>query len=285
LLVSGRLPLRPVRLVAITSLALLALCVPLLAQRPSSAAAPAQRLVIEGSTTMAPLIAEVARRFRQRHPEVAIEVVATGSQAGIAAVRQGRATIGMVSRSLAGDERDLYGLPIARDGVAIVVHRANPVTRLTHAQLAAIFGGMATNWRQVGGEARPVRVVAGPTGAGATGLFSAYLGLPGIRSADLRPTNGGRLGFVLKDPAAITYVSMGEAERAIAAGEPLRLLPVEEIWANSKNVRSGDYPISRPLMLVSRGAPAGAARAFFDFCGPARIDDLVAAFEFVPYLD
>jgi phosphate transport system substrate-binding protein len=192
----------------------------------------------------------------------------------------------MVSRSLAADERDLYGLPIARDGVAIVLHRANPVTRLTHAQLAALFGGTATNWRQVGGNAGPVHVVAGPTGAGSTGLFGAYLGLAGrIHSADLRPSNGGRLAIVIKDPAAITYVSMGEAERAIAAGEPLRLLPVEEIWANSKNVRSGDYPISRPLMLVSRGAPSGAARAFLNFCGPARIDDLVAAFGFVPYLD
>ncbi|QGZ37857.1 phosphate transport system substrate-binding protein [Pseudoduganella flava] len=278
--------MRPVRLVVVAALALLALCVPLLVQRSFSAAAPAQRLVIEGSTTMAPLIAAVARRFRQRHPEVTIEIVPTGSAAGIAAVRQGRATIGMVSRSLNDDERDLYGLPIARDGVAIVVHRANPVTRLTHAQLAAVFGGSATDWRQVGGDAGPVHVVAGPTGAGSTGLFGAYLGLAGgIRSADLRPTNSGRLGIVAKDPAAIAYVSMGEAERAITAGAPLRLLPVEDIWANSKNVRSGDYPISRPLMLVSRGAPSGAARAFFNFCGPAQIDDVVAAFEFVPYLD
>lgn len=273
----------PFRLFAVAVIGMLVLCAPLLAGR--HAAAP-QRLVVAGSTTMAPLLRAAARRFEQRYPGVAIDVRADGTAAGLAAVRSGTAAIGMVSRSLTDAERDLYGLPIARDGVVVVVHRSNPVTRLTQAQLQAVFGGTASQWRQVGGGKGAIHVVAASAGAGSNALFADYLGLrDDVVAAARFPSNDERIATVLKNPAAITYVSMGEAERRVAAGEPLRLLPIDGIWANSKNVRSGDYPISRPLTLVSRGAPVGVAREFFKYCGSAQIDELVARYEFVPYLD
>jgi phosphate transport system substrate-binding protein len=75
------------------------------------------------------------------------------------------------------------------------------------------------------------------------------------------------------------------AERTIAQGVSVRLLPVAGIAANSAHVRDGTYPICRELVLASKQAPAGVARSFFAFCLSEQVNGILSAFDFVPYLD
>ena len=87
------------------------------------------------------------------------------------------------------------------------------------------------------------------------------------------------------DPSAIIWVSVGEAERKARTGVTIKLLTIGGSAASSKNVRSGDYPLSRPLLLVTKEAPTGTVRSFLEFCVSSQVTDLILAFDFVPYLD
>ena len=252
-----------------------------------SAPLPATQLLLTGSSTMAPLMVEITKRFETLHPGIRIEVRMGGSGRGIGDARQGKADIGMVSRALGETEHDLYGIPIARDGVAIIVHKDNPVNALSDHQLSDIYSGKIANWQQVGGRAMPLRVLAAPPEGGSSELFTHYLQLPydRIKAKERIGPNAERIAAVAADPRAIVYVSVGEAERKARDGAPIKLLAIDGVTASSRNVRSGNYPLSRPLTLVTRGTPSGKTRAFIEYCVSSQVTDLVLAFDFVPYLD
>lgn len=248
---------------------------------------PATRLLLTGSTTMAPLMVEVAKRFQALHPGIQIDVQMGGSGRGVSDARLGKADIGMVSRALGETEHDLSAMPIARDGVTLIVHKDNPLSALSDRQLLDVYTGKIANWRQLGGRDAALHVLASPQTGGSAELFSHYLKLPyeQIVAQERIGPNAERIAAVAADPDAIIWVSVGEAERKARTGVPIKLLAVGGVAATSKNVRSGNYPISRPLSLVTRGTPTGTARAFIEFCVSSQITDLVLAFDFVPYLD
>ncbi len=252
-----------------------------------SAQCPAGRLLLTGSSTMAPLVSEIGRRFSAIHPGVCIEVQTGGSGRGVSDAREGKADIGMVSRTLAESSGALYGFPIARDGVAVIVHRDNPVQALSDRQLTDIFTGKVTNWKRVGGRDVPIQVLAGEANRASSELLVHYLG---IRYEDIHPQrlvgdNALRIKAIAETPGAVVYVSVGEAERKAKAGVPIKLLPVAGIEATSQNVRQGSFPISRPLTLVTRGLPKGLAKTFVEFSLSSQVTDLVVTYDFIPYLD
>lgn len=210
-----------------------------------------------------------------------------GSGRGVSDARAGKADIGMVSRALSEMERDLHGISIARDGVVVIVHKDNPVSALSDRQLLDIYSGKIANWRQVGGRGAPLHVLAATPEGGSSELISHYLKLPyeQIKAQRRIGPNAERIAAVAADPRAIIWVSVGEAERNVREGVPIKLLAVGGVAASSRNVRNGNYPISRPLTLVTRGTPTGAAQTFIEYCVSAQITDSVVAFDFVPYLD
>lgn len=248
---------------------------------------PAGQLRISGSSTMAPLVTAIAQRFHARYPQVEVSVESGGSGRGLQEARAGTVNIGMVSRALGEDGKDLYSLPIGRDGVAIVIHGSNPVSSLTPRQVADIYTGKLNNWKQVGGKAAPITVIKSEEKRSSSELFTHYFQLQykDMRSQLTAGDNVERIGMLLRDPHAILYMSVGEAERNALKGAPLKLLPIEGIPATSRAIRSGDYPISRPLTLVSKGTPSGLTKLFFEFAASSQVSDLVVAHDFVPYLD
>jgi len=92
------------------------------------------KLLITGSSSMAPMVEELGKRFRTRHPGVVIAVERGGSGRGVADVLEGKADIGMASRELTPKEQALFAIPIARDGIEFVVHKDNPLGGLTRAR-------------------------------------------------------------------------------------------------------------------------------------------------------
>lgn len=263
----------------------LSCCLPANGSAPESVSSKPLRLA--GSSTMAPLLAEIARLYMRRHPDVRIEVRMGGSGRGLQTLRAGEADIGMVSRALNDEERGLYWLPIARDGIAAVVHRDNPVPGLSRQQLAAIYSGKIGNWREVGGADAPIHVLGAGAESGSSELFAAYLGLQyrHLKLGRALHSNGERLAAVAADPLAIVYASAGEAERNGAAGRPIRALAAGGIAASAVAIRKGGYPISRPLSLVARSRPEGMLRDFFTFCISSEVTAAIQAHDFVPYLD
>ena len=250
--------------------------------------APRGKVVLSGSSTLLPLIDEMAKRYKARHPGVDITVTGGGSGKGVADARAGGAQIGMVSRSLSGSEQALQAFPIARDGVSMIVHADNPVTDITLAQLRAVIVGRVTNWSQFGGRDTPIELIWRGEGQGSTGLLLEHFDL---KSADVRQPskvivpNAAVIEAVAGTPNSIAPSSVGEAERTRAAGARIKLLPIGGVEASSRTILAGQYPLTRPLSLVTSRLPEGATRAFIEYAMSPGVKDLVRKYDFVPYAD
>ena len=229
--------------------------------------AASQSLVITGSSTIAPLVAEIAHRYEREHPGVRIDVQSGGSSRGIADVRGGLADIGMVSRALAGDEQSLHAYPIARDGVGLIVNAGNPIAALSDDQVVAIYRGEIRSWAKVGGRESPIVVVHKAEGRATLEVFLAHFHLDNreIHADVIAGENEQAIKTVAGNPDAIGYVSIGTAEVDVEHGVPIRLLAAGGVPATLANVRSGTYPIARPLNLVTREPAQGLAQAFIDY--------------------
>lgn len=245
------------------------------------------QLTLTGSSTVAPLIGEIAKRFEQTHPGTRVDVQTGGSSRGVADARRGTADIGMVSRALNADESDLTAYPIALDGVAMILHRDNPLSVLTEEQIVAIYTGQVTNWREIGGSDAPITVVNKAEGRSTLELFLSHFKL---RNEDIKPSiiigdNQQGIRTVAADPNAIGYVSIGTAAYEASRGTAIKALPMNGIEATLENVRNGSFPLSRPLHLVTLGSAEQAsalARAFIAYAASAEVSDLTEAQYFVP---
>ncbi len=256
------------------------------AESPADASTDALqgRLVITGSSTVAPLASEIGRRFEALHPGVRIDVQTGGSSRGMADVRRGIADIGMASRALTDAETDLTAHPIALDGVTIIVHADNPVARLTDTRIAAIYTGAVSNWREVGGADAPITVVHKADGRSTLEVFLRHFDLD---AATVRPDiivgdNQHGVLTVAGDPHAIGYVSIGAARSAADRGGTVRLLPLAGVEPTLEHVRTGVFPLSRPLNLLTHGDSGRLASAFIAFARSERVHDLIEAQHLVP---
>lgn len=243
----------------------------------------ADRLTLTGSSTIAPLALEIAKRFEKLNPNTRVDVQMGGSSRGAADARSGAAQIGMVSRALKPDESDLAAHTIAMDGVSLIVHRSNPVTTLSDAQVRAIYTGQVTSWTEVGGTGGRISVVNKAEGRSTLELFLAHFKLKNseIRAAVVIGDNQQGIKTVAANPGAIGYVSIGTAAIEAEQGTPIRLLPMAGIAPTVAEVSKGRFPLSRPLNLVTHGELSPLTRRFIAFARSAAVHDLVEAQFFV----
>ena len=268
-------------------LALLAVALSATAQGADLAPAAPARLLISGSTTMAPMVSEMARRFELLYPGTSVEVHSVGSGRGISNLRAGTSSIGMVSRALLDSERELFAFPIARDGVALIVHRDNPVKGLSAQQVLAIITGKTTNWKTVGGRNAAVTLIWRAQGQGTTELLAEHLNFSHeqVSSQVTIVELEALINEVESHPNAITPLSVAQAERGTQAGARIKLLAFDGVPASRKTIGNGSYPLSRPLSLVTQHLPEGAEKRFIDFALSAHVADLLAKYDFVAYQD
>lgn len=264
------------------AIGLLALAVVATGCRAASSAQLSERLVVTGSSTVAPLVAEIGKRF-EAVEGVRVDVQTGGSSRGVADARQGLADLGMASRALKAGEDDLESFTIARDGICLIVHRDNPVAELSNSQVVDVFTGKVSDWNAVGGPDATVTVVHKAEGRSTLELFLKHFGLDNrsVRPSVVIGDNEQGIKTVAGQVGAIGYVSIGAAEHARARGVPIRLLPMAGVAATTDNLRQGRFPLSRPLNLVTRGEPSELARRFIDFAQSAAVEDLVGELSFV----
>lgn len=241
-------------------------------------------LVLTGSSTVAPLAGEIAKRYEAEHPGVRIDVQTGGSSRGIADTRSKVAEIGMVSRSLKSEESDLTAHSIAQDGVTVILHRDNPVKSLTDRQIVDIYTDKINNWQEVGGKNAPITVVNKAEGRSTLELFADYFQLKttDIKADTIIGDNEQGIKTVAGNPNAIGYVSVGAAQYNAKNNTPIKLLPIDGISASIETVRNGTFPLSRPLNLVTLGAPTALTQDFINYAQSSQVKDIVEAQYFVP---
>jgi len=249
--------------------------------------AAAQTLVVSGSSTVYPLMTDIAQRFQSLNPGVKIDVRSGGSGKGIADLRAGASDIAMVSRQLAGNERDLFPFSLCRDGAAIVVHRSNPVKGLSRRQLSDLLTGKLTDWQQLGGRPGAIDLVWRAEGQAIPELILQHLKLKPeqVRGHITIFENADAVAFVTGDRNAITLAALGVAERSVKSGAAVKLLAYGGVPASTRAVRDNTYSLSRPLSLVTRSLPTGLQKRLIDYATSGAVTDLHEKHGFVPYQD
>ena len=222
----------------------------------------ARAVNVVGSTSVQPFAELLAEEYGIKNPDENVEVQGGGSTAGLQAVANGLADIGMCSRSLTPEETQQYtGTVIARDGLAIVVNPKNTVTHLTVAQLRGLFSGSIQNWKEVGGSDSPVRPITREEGSGTRESF-VHLVMEKeriSRSALTQESNGAVKELVKGDPAAIGYMSLG------LVGTELNAVTVDGVAPSVANVLAGTYKLARPFLFITKGEIRPSAKSFFDY--------------------
>jgi len=108
------------------------------------------KVVVSGSTSVAPLMEKLAEAYQAINPNAEIEVHHLGSTAGMTNTIEGVCDIGMASRELKDSEKEagLNPVVIALDGIAVIVHKTNGIKNLTMDQVRAIYMGELTHWSE-----------------------------------------------------------------------------------------------------------------------------------------
>ena len=256
---------------------------------------------IIGSNTVTPLSSVWAEEFMKMYPKVSIAVSGPGSGAGIAALINRTTDICQASRMIKQKEIDQakangvepYEIQVATDALSVVVHPSNPVSELTIKQLSAIYTGEITNWKEVGGKDAPIVVLSRDTNSGTHVFFKEHvvqmLGLPtenkqleyGPKVLFLPSTEQG-VSEVAKNPNAIFYPGLGFVTTAV---KPLAIKKTANdpaVLPSVKTALDGTYPISRPLLFYTDGAPTGVIKAFIDYCLSAEGQQKVTEVGYVP---
>lgn len=246
-----------------------------------------ETITLTGSSTMAPLAAELGKRFEEENPGYRVDVQTGGSSRGVADAQTRQADIGMVSRTLSEKEREVLSAHlIARDGVCLIVHESNPVNELTDRQVVKIYTGEITNWQDVGGPDREIVVVHKAEGRSTLELFLKHFGLKNqqVQADSIIGDNQQGIKLVSQRPEAIGYVSIGTAQYESENSVAIKLLPVGGVEAKVENVANGTFPLSRELNLVTNkdAEPTPAAKKFLAFAQSVKVHDLVEGLQFVP---
>jgi phosphate transport system substrate-binding protein len=222
-----------------------------------------QTIKIAGSTSVQPLAEKLAEAYMKKNAGVKIAVQGGDSAAGMKRVMAGATDIGACSRELKPEERDLHSTRIARDGIAVIVNKTNPVTNLSLEQLRKIYSGEYQNWKEVGGPDRKIIAVNRETGSGTRETFEALvMGPYPLDTADfpVQPSTGAIQVAVALLKEAVGYTSLGSLDPKV-----VKAVAIDNIPCTGPNILARKYRIQRPMLFVTQDAPAGAVKFFIDW--------------------
>ncbi len=248
--------MRPTRAktVTVTLLAALALAAP--------AVAGARALLIDGSTSIFPLMSQLTVAYHKATHQPTPKVGQGTSGVGISDVDAGRVDIGDVSRDpIKGqDPEGLWFTKLARDGVCIITSPANHLSNLDQQTVQQIFTGEVRSWSEVPGATAsgPIDLFQRVSSSGTQDAFqNIFLGeglkiSPGASSEE---SNGTMRQAVIGDKNAIGFASFAFTSGTNAVG-------YQGIPCTLRNAKSGQYQGVRNFWMVTKGAPKGAAAKF-----------------------
>ena len=230
----------------------------------------------DGSTSMEKVIGALSESFMGTNGGVTVNYNPTGSGSGITAVQEGTCDIGLSSRALKDEEKaaGLKETVLAYDGIAIIVHPDNPVSDLTLEQIAKLYTGEITNWKDVGGNDAEVVLIGREAASGTRDGFESITGTKDACQYRQELTSTGDvITAVSQNPDAIGYASLASIKDTVKA------LNVGGVTPSEATVKDGSYLVQRPFVLVTVEGKAlsPAAQAFFDYALSADAASIISA--------
>lgn len=218
---------------------------------------------IAGGTAHIPVMQKAAREIMSYNPKIKITIAGGGSGVGAQQVGKGLVDIGNTGRPLKEKEQamGLVSHAFAIDGVAIILHPDNPIPALTSEQVAKVFAGTITNWRELGGPDKAVHLFTRDEASGTRAVFVEKLlkNGPVAQHANVTPSNGSMKTSIAGDPSAIGYCSIGYIDDMVKAPQ------LDGVSPTNANCISGVYPVMRKLYMNTKGEPEGLVKTFINF--------------------
>ena len=235
----------------------------------------------DGSTSMEKVIMSLGESFQAENKGITVGYNPTGSGSGITAVSEGRCDIGLASRALKDDEKasGLKETVLALDGIAIIVNPENKVSDLTVEQIAKIYTGEITNWKDVGGDDAEIVLIGREAGSGTRDGFESITGTKdSCKYRQELTSTGDVITTVAGNPNAIGYASLASVKDTVKA------LSVNGIAPSEATVSDGSYEVQRPFILVTKEGVelSKAAQLFFDYATGKDAADIISAAGAVP---
>lgn len=226
---------------------------------PAQSALAGENIIIDGSTTVGPIAKAFAEFYKESHPDVNITISESGSGNGVKSLINKACNIANLSRFMKESEfKSCVAngvLPVAHvvafDGLAVIVNPKNKIRSLTMSDIAAIYTGKITNWKQLGGDDAKIVVVSRDTNSGTYETFNELVLKKAkiVKDAEYVGSNGQARTRVNTTKDAIAYVGLGFVD------DTVKPLSIEGILPNPKSITSGKYPIARPLFMFTNGYP------------------------------
>ena len=218
----------------------------------------------DGSTSMEKVIGALSESFMAQNSDVTVNYNPTGSGSGITAVQEGTCDIGLSSRALKDEEKSagLKETVLAYDGIAIIVHPDNPVSDLSVEQIAKLYTGEITNWKDVGGNDAEAVLIGREAASGTRDGFESITGTKDkCQYRQELTSTGDVITAVSQNPDAIGYASLASVKDSVKA------LNVDGVTPSEATVKDGSYKVQRPFVLVTMEGKelSPAAQAFFDY--------------------
>lgn len=252
----------------------------------------------KGSDTIVNLALAWAEKYQTVKPDVRLSVTGGGSGTGITSLINGTVDIANASRAIKQEEIDAAEangiVPvehvIARDAIAVIVNTENPVNELTLDQISQIYRGDITNWKEVGGDDRPIVRLSRETNSGTHVYFLEAVVRLGNKNDKtifspltlLLPSSEGIISETRDNPNAIGYDGLGYVTSevkviAVSLGkdEPYVLPSIETV--NNKS-----YPIARDLYMYSRKDAGQAVLDYLTWIYSPEAQQIVSDLGFVP---
>lgn len=232
---------------------------------------------IKGSDTMVQLMSLLSESYMKTNPENKISITGGGSGTGISALLNGTTDICASSREIEekeisiGKSKNIIPVPvvIANDGLAVVVHKDNPINELTMEQVKKIYTGEYKNWKDLGGQDQPIDVYSRESSSGTYKFFQEHVlnKKDYAKEVKLMPSTQTIIQSVSDSKWAVGYSGLGYTKNA-----NIKILGIKKddsspvVIPSDKTVLDKTYSIARPLYLMFNGEPKGELKKFVDFC-------------------
>ena len=252
----------------------------------------------KGSDTIVNLALAWAEQYQTEHPDIRISVTGGGSGTGLAALINGTVDIANASRKITADEIaqaqangiDPKEFVISRDAIAVIVNPDNPVSELTLQQISDIYSGKYSNWKQLGGEDRPIVRLSRETNSGTHVYFLQNVLRLGSKtdktlfSMDtlLLPSSEGIINELRQNPNAIGYDGLGYVPKDLKVIAIAKTAGDAYVLPSVATVNDKTYPIARDLYMYTAGDPTGAIKAYLDWIVSPEAQAIVIKLGFVP---
>lgn len=219
-------------------------------------------LSMNGSTSMEKVIKAVNGAFMEKNKGVTVNLNLTGSGTGIQEASEGKCDIGNSSRKLKDDEAEkLDATVIGLDGIALVVNPTNKLEDITIEDLAKVYSGEITNWKDLGGDDKAIVVIGREDGSGTRdGFESIVMGDKQPQYAQELESTGSVINAVSTTDGAIGYASLANVDETVKA------LKIGGVEATEENVKSGAYEVQRPFICATlKDSDNKLVKAYLDF--------------------